>query len=94
MDEAYLANQQDQQRTGRLFLAAIGSAMGINDQSYLGQDGYAVNYPGQYQTIGMNGAIGVEGRPVSNVQGGIRNMSTGTLLILGGLFYLAFIRKG
>ena len=91
MDETYIAQQQDQQRTGRLFLAAIGSAMGINDQSYLGQDGYAVNYPGQYQAIGMNGAIGVEGRPVSNVQTG--SLSTGTLLVLGGLFYLVFVHK-
>lgn len=67
--------------------------MGLNDQSYLGQDGYAVNYPGQFQAVGINGAVGVEGRPVSNVQGGIRNMSTGTVLLLGGLFYLAFIHK-
>lgn len=89
MDEAYLANQQDQQRTGRLFLAAIGSAMGINDQSYLGQDGYAVNYPGQYQTIGMNGAIGVEGRPVSNVQRSntVAGVPVGLLLVVG-LFFL------
>lgn len=92
MDQVTAAQVQDQQRTGRLFLAAIGSAMGINDQSYLGQDGYAVNYPGQYQSIGTGGAVGIEGRPVSNVQG--PQLSGGTLLLLGGLFYLAFIRKG
>jgi hypothetical protein len=83
------ATTQDEQRTGRLFLSAIGSAMGINDQSYAGQDGYVVNYPRQYQAIGINGAIGVEGAPISNAQGGLRNMSP--LVLLAGAFvvYLA-----
>lgn len=92
MDQVTAAQVQDQQRTGRLFLAAIGSAMGLYDQNYQGEDGYAVNYPGQYQAIGINGAVGVEGRPVSNAQG--TRLSVGTVLLLGGLFYLAFIRKG
>jgi hypothetical protein len=90
MDEVTAAYQQDQQRTGRLFLAAIGSAMGINDQSYLGQDSYAVNFPGQYQTIGMNGAIGVEGRPISNAQrtGTVAGIPVGLLLVIGLVFLL------
>ena len=88
MDQTTLAAQQDAQRTPRLFLAAISSAMGIDDQTYVGQDGSVVNYPRQYQTIGMNGAVGVEGASISNTQSKAIALSPGMLLLGAAVLYL------
>jgi hypothetical protein len=61
------AQVNDQQRTARAFISFLGSAFGT-DQSYAQLDGYAVNQPRQYQTIGPGGLVGVEGTSQSNGQ--------------------------
>ena len=82
-DQAALIAQQDDQRTKRAFIGFLSSALGM-DQSYSGQDSQAVNVPRQYQTIGLNGAVGVEGAAVSSAQRQAVMLSP-TVLILGAL---------
>lgn len=59
----------DENRTARAFISFLATAIG-NDQSLPGQDGYAVNPPRQYQTMGPGGLVGIEGTSSSNAQGG------------------------
>lgn len=92
MDDTQVAAQQDTNRTARMFLAALQSSLG-NDQTYAQQDGNAVNLPRQYQTIGINGAVGVEGAPISNAQGKAVAMSPG-ILLLGALVLFFVLKKG
>lgn len=91
MDETQVVAQQDYNRTARMFLATLQSALG-NDQTYAGQDGNAVNYPRQYQTIGTNGAVGVEGAPISNAQSKAVALSPG-MMILGALALYFVLKK-
>ena len=66
MSSTNLIQRQDELRTERNFISLLSGAFGLNDQSIAGQDGVAVNYPGQYQVINPStGAIGVQGAPVS-----------------------------
>lgn len=69
MDALTVTQAQDEQRTVRLFLSAIGSAFGVSDQSMAGQDGNPYNLPRQYQSIGPTG-YSVEGYPISSAQNG------------------------
>lgn len=84
--------EADQQRTGRAFISFLSTAMGV-DQSYAGQDGYAVNYPRQYQTIGPNGLVGVEGTARSNGQVSALMASPLVLLAVGGLVAYLVLKK-
>jgi hypothetical protein len=73
MDINQLTAAQDEQRTQRNFIALLGGALGVgSDTSLAGQDGYAVNGTGQYQTMAPYGVggVGVEGRPISSLQPG------------------------
>jgi hypothetical protein len=86
LDPAY-AN--DQNRTARAFVSFINSALG-NDQTYAGQDGYAVNQPRQYQSIGPGGLVGIEGTSSSNGQRSVSVTATPFvfLLLAAGAFFL------
>lgn len=90
MDEQTIISQQDELRTKRAFVSFLSSAFGL-DQTYAGQDGYATNYPRQYQSIGLNGAVGVEGAPISNSQTRAIVFSPGVLILAAlavGVFVL------
>lgn len=91
MDETSVISAQDDQRVKRLFVSLISGLTGVNDQTYAGQDGYAVNQPRQYQTVGINGAVGIEGTNVSNRQSGMMTVSPVMLLVIGAglLFFYA-----
>ena len=69
----------DRNRTARAFISFLNTV--VNDQSYPGQDGYAVNPPRQYQTIGPGGLVGVEGTSSSNGQSSIA-LSVSPLMLL------------
>lgn len=60
------------------------------DQTYAGQDGYAVNPTRMYQSIGPNGAVGVEGAPVSTQQTTASVFSVQTLAIIGVVAAVGF----
>lgn len=84
-----LIAEQDKQRTARSFISFLGGALGVQDQSWAGEDAYAVNRPGQYTTISPYGES-VVGLPVSNMQGGtLFGLSLPMLLLLGGVAYIA-----
>jgi hypothetical protein len=65
----------------RAFIAAASTYLG-NDQSVAGQDGYAVNQPRQYQTIGPGGLVGVEGTSLSNGQKSVALTASPLVLLL------------
>lgn len=88
-----LIQQQDQQRTGRAFISFLSSALGVNDQSYAGQDGQAYNLPRQYQTIGPGGLVGVEGTSSSNGQKTALMSSPLVLLAVGGVLAYLILNK-
>ena len=81
----------DENRTARAFISFLSQAIG-NDQSLPGQDGYAVNPPRQYQSIGPGGLVGIEGTAQSNAQGSKLAFSVSPLLLLavaaGAYFFL------
>lgn len=66
MTQDQLIAEQDRQRTARSFISFLSTVTG-GDQSYASEDGNAVNFPGQYQTVTPAG-VSVEGRPISNQQ--------------------------
>ncbi len=80
MTQDDLISAQDEQRTKRAFISFLTTALG-SDQTLASQDAYAVNLPRQYQTIGLNGADGVEGAPRSSIQQAAS--VTPVMLILG-----------
>lgn len=80
MTQDELIAAQDGQRTQRQFISLLGGVFGL-DQSLASQDGYAVNQPGQYQTVTPFG-VAVEGRPISNQQSVTFTLP---LLLLAGL---------
>lgn len=86
MDAAQI---NDQQRTARAFIGFLSTAFGT-DQSLAGTDGYAVNAPRQYQTIGPGGLVGVEGTSQSNGQTSIALLGSPLVLLALGAaaFYL------
>lgn len=91
MDTSDLVAEQDSQRTARAFISFLSTALNV-DQSYAGQDGYAVNNPRQYQSIGPGGLIGVEGTASSNGQTIAFVTSPMVLLVLAVGAY--FVWKG
>lgn len=92
MNQYDLIAEQDKQRTQRSFISFLSGAFGVNDQTYAGQDGYAYNQPGQYQTIGVNGSVGIEGQPYSTAQAGAVVMSPLVLIALAVGAYLVLKR--
>ena len=54
--------QQDALRPLRQFVTLLSNVM--NDQTWAGQDAYAVNAPAPYQVMGPNG-YSIEGRPIA-----------------------------
>lgn len=83
-----LIAEQDKQRTARSFISFLSGALGVQDQSWAGEDAYAANRPGQYTTISPYGES-VVGLPVSNQQATVLGMSLPMLLLIGGVIYLA-----
>lgn len=92
MYENDLIAEQDALRTKRAFISFLSTAFGV-DQSLPTQDSYSANYPRQYQTIGLNGAVGVEGAPISNQQAGALLRSP-LVLLLGGAAVAYLVMKG
>lgn len=89
MTYAELIAAQDAQRTQRNFISLLSGITGT-DQSYANADGYAVNQPGGYQVVQPYGAggVGIEGQPISNLQGGGVVISMPLILICGLAFLL------
>ena len=90
VDQSQLIAQADRDRTALQFVALLGGLAGT-DQSMAGADGAAVNYPNQYQTITPYGTA-IEGRPVSNMQGGGGIKLSPMLLLLLGVVALAVLK--
>lgn len=82
----------DEQRTARAFVGFFNS-MFANDQSLAGADGYAVNLPRQYQTIGPNGLVGVEGTSLSNGQKSVSVTASPLVLIALAAAAFYFLKK-
>lgn len=80
-------------RAVRSFISGTWNGGG-NDQTYAGQDATANNPTRQYQTVGANGSVGVEGSPLSNTQTGA--ILKNPLILIAGVALVAFIllRKG
>lgn len=93
-----LIAEQDKQRTQRNFISFLGGALGI-DQAMAYDDASVYNAPGSYQTMAPYGVggVGIEGRPISNLQGSVTTgglaLTWPMILLLGGVAYL-FMKKG
>lgn len=87
-----IAAQQDDLRTKRNFISLMGGFLNANDTSTAGQDAWASNGTSQYQTIGINGVVGVEGTSASNLNQPIIKMSPMMLLLIAGAAFF-FLRK-
>lgn len=75
--------QQDALRPVRMFVGALTGALQGADQSVSGQDPYAYNIPGQYQTVGPWG-YAQEGTPIATTRnGGIVVSPMMVMLIIG-----------
>jgi len=81
----------DDERTKRMFVSALSSAMGL-EQSYASQDGNAVNTTSQYQVIGPSG-VGIEGKPISTAQPTVLGFPVG-MLVIGALIVFFALKKG
>lgn len=92
MDAYTTAQTQDEQRTARLFLSAVGSYFGVSDQTTASQDGYAYSLPRQFQTIGPNGTA-VEGYPVSSAQNGALVVQPSILWLVAGAAAVYFLAR-
>ena len=90
-DQVTLAQANDEQRTVRAFIGFLSGAFG-SDQSLPSTDGYAVNQPRQYQSIGPGGLVGVEGTSQSNAQGAAATASPLLLLALAAAAYLLLVK--
>lgn len=84
-----LVAAQDKQRTARQFISFLGGAFG--DQSMANEDAYAYNLPGQYQSISRYG-VGIEGVPISNLQGGGGITLSLPMLLIGALVVYAVVK--
>lgn len=83
-----IVQAQDEQRTARSFISFLSTAMGV-DQTYASQDGYAVNMPRQYQSIGPNGLVGVEG--TSRSSGQMQSLISSPVVLLALAAAVAFL---
>lgn len=83
--------QQDALRPLRQFVNVLAGAM--NDQTWAGQDGSAVNPVYQYQTVGTYGSA-VEGTPIAttNAQGDMVISSNLLMLALGAAVVYYFVK--
>lgn len=88
--QTYVTNQQDALRPLRNFVNLLGGI--VNDQSYAGQDGYAVNQPYQYQTVGAYG-VAVEGSPISTTPSGGVAVSNSVVMLAIGAAVVYFLVK-
>lgn len=85
---------QDEQRTQRNFISLLGGVLGV-DQSMAHEDGSDRNAPGGYQSMAPFGVggVGLEGRPVSNLQGSVSgggvSITWPLIALIGGVVYLA-----
>lgn len=93
-----LMAEQDKQRTQRNFISFLGGALGV-DQAMSYDDASVYNAPGGYQVMqpyGVGG-VGLEGRPISNLQGSVTtgglSLTWPMMLLLGGVAYL-MTKKG
>lgn len=83
--------QQDQLRTLRAFVGFAGQLLG--DQQLAGADGYAMNQPYQYQSIGPTG-WGIEGAPISSAQGAKSAAGVSpVVLVLGAVVAMLVLPK-
>lgn len=90
MTQSELIAAQDAQRTQRSFISLLAAGLGVSDQSYAGEDGSAVNNPGQYQAINpRTGAVGVEGQPISSIQRGV--LLSSPLVLVAGAVLVAWL---
>lgn len=87
-----LVQAQDEQRTARAFIGFLSDAFG-SDQSLAGTDGYAVNPPRQYESIGPGGLVGVEGVAKSNAQGAASLAASPLLLVALGIAAFVVLKK-
>lgn len=84
---ALTANQaadSDEQRTKRLFVGFLSSALGV-DQTYSGEDGQASSSTGTYTIANPDGTYSVLGQPISNqnTPGVAAGIPPGFLLLVG-----------
>lgn len=82
-----IVQAQDEQRTKRAFISFLSTAFGV-DQTMANADGYAVNQPRQYQTIGPSGVVGVEGTSQNTAQASVMGSPLVLILLGAGLVYL------
>lgn len=92
MDYLEAQRRDDEERTKRLFVGFLSSALGV-DQTYVGEDGFVGQRTGQGISVNpVTGHYSVEGQTTSS-QGGFRVRQNGvsgtTLLLIAGLIYLA-----
>ena len=93
-----LIAEQDKQRTQRNFISFLGGAFGL-DQAMAYDDASVYNAPGGYQVMAPYGVggVGIEGKPISNVQGSVTtgglSLTWPMLLLLGGGAWL-LMNKG
>lgn len=79
--------QSDEERTKRLFVGFLSSALGV-DQTYSGSDQHIASAPDQYVIANPDGSYSVVGRSRSNLQSPAVATGISPLLLLGGLFML------
>lgn len=92
MDSAQVA-QADEDRTKRLFVGFLTSALGV-DQTYNGADQVIASAPDQYVIANPNGSYSVLGRSQSNLQSPAASVAgLSPLVLLGGLFLLFTLAK-
>lgn len=91
MDALEAQRQADEERTKRLFVGFLSSALGV-DQTYIGEDAMPGGRPGQYLSVNpVSGNYSVMGQSVSSQNGlraGASGLSVGTLLLLAAVVYL------
>ena len=86
--DAAAAQTQDALRPLRNFVSAFQQALG-SDQSLAGTDASVANPPGQFYSVGTNGAVSVEGQPVVLSAGGV-GVSLPPWMVWLGLGALAY----
>lgn len=80
-----VVDQQDSLRSIRNFLSLVNGA--TQDQSWSGQDGVAVNSPGQVGVQGPNG-VAVEGQPVTLASRVNLQFTPGMMIVAALAIYL------
>ncbi len=83
------AQDGDALRPLRMF---VGALLGANDQTYAGQDAYAVSYPNQGLVYSPGYGVGVDGKPIAVTNAGGLVISP-TLVLVGLGVALALMWK-